>query len=103
MSEIEFKKVYKGRVTSVRQGYISPTGMRNYEIMFSGKKLYYNRSMKQEMIIVPGNIVRFTGSWQGNKDYFLIEDVLESYSKEQVLLLNHYEYEKKMAECLIES
>lgn len=100
MSDIEFKKVYKGKVTSVRQGYISPTGIRSYEIMFSGKKLYYTRSQKQEMIVVPGNIIRFTGSWQGNKDYFLIDDVLESYSEEQVLLLNHYYYEKMKEENL---
>lgn len=98
MSEIQFEKVYKGKVTSVRQGYISPTGIRSYEIMFSGKKLYYNRSSKQQMIIVPGNIIRFTGEWQGDKVFFKITDVLESYSEEQVLLLNHHEYEKRMAE-----
>lgn len=100
MSEIDFKRVYKGMVTSIRQAHLSPTGIRSYEIMFSGKKLYYNRSMKQEMIIVPGNIIRFYGNWQGNNDYFLIEDVLESYSPQQILLLNHFEYEKMKEENL---
>ena len=89
MSEIDFKRVYKGMVTSVRQAHLSPTGKRSYEIMFSGRKLYYNRSMKQQMPIVPGNVIRFTGEWQGNKNYFLIEDVLDSINPNVNIVVHH--------------
>ena len=95
MSEIQFKRVYKGKVTSIRQGHLSPLGHRSYDVYFGQHKAYYNRTAKQQMLIVPGNIIRFTGEWQGNNDYFLITDVLDSYSKEEILLMHHEEDKRR--------
>lgn len=94
---MEFKRVYKGVVESVRQEYIDPFGNRHYEVYFrNGKKMYYQRSYKESMCIVPGNIIRFTANEQGPKLYWVIDEVLDSYTPNQLQELYYEEDKKKM-------
>jgi hypothetical protein len=87
---MEFVRVYQGKVNSVRQEYISPTGMRHYEITFrDGKKMTYHRSQKQVMLIVPGNVIRFTANKVEPFDYWVINEVLESFNPEVRIVVHH--------------
>lgn len=75
---MEFIKVYRAKVESVRQHYISPTGIREFEIWFNGgKRMFYNRSQKQSMVIAPGTIIRFTAYKVEPDLYWVIDEVLE--------------------------
>jgi hypothetical protein len=92
--EIQFEKVYKGKVTSVRQETVTSTGYRQYEIWFKNKKLYYQIHQKKSMNIAVGTTVRFTAR-NVNNMFWVIKDVLDVYTEDRLRHLYYVEEEKQ--------
>jgi len=75
---IEFKKVYKGIVTSVRQSNFDncviedEEGNRMWEVLFSGKRLFYKG--KERPGVNNYDKVRFYGEFEDKK--FIIKEFL---------------------------
>ena len=91
MEELEFKRIYSAKIESVRQLEISPTGLRTYEVFFrNGKKMYYQRTQKQSMVLRPGLHIRFT-AFHVEPLYWVIEDVLCAHHPDELMQLYHQE------------
>lgn len=80
---MEFDRVYRGRITSIRQLYCDTLGYRSYEVMFSGKKMLYICHKKKTLPISVGQYIRFTGKFIGDErnKYFEITEVLDVYDR----------------------
>lgn len=102
---ITFERVFSGRITSIRQTLCDTLGNRGYEVMFSGKQLYFECHKKRALPISVGDRIRFTGTWEtfGNKKYFQIREVLDDQKMEMLEsqkfadILSHQEKEEVYA------
>ena len=95
--EILFNRVFTGKIESVRQHYVDAFGNREYEIFFrNGKKMFYSRSNKQSMTVVPGNIIRFTAKKVEPIGYWVITDILDSYTPDNIRELHYMEEQKQV-------
>ena len=93
---MEFQRVFSGRIESVRQHYVSPTGMREFECWFKGgKRMFYQRSQKQMMLLSPGLTIRFTATKVEPDLFWIIDDVLDYYTDEQMQWMYHEEQKTK--------
>lgn len=106
MSDLQFIRVYSGRITSIRQAYVDTLGYRGYEVMFSGKKLFFQCHKKRTLPISVNQRIRFCGKWmgEGNRRYFEITEVLDDSKIEMMEsqnlaeVLSHQEKEEALAE-----
>ena len=53
------EKIYRGKITGMRQVNVDTLGYRYYELSFNGKKMLYIRHKKSSLNISLGDVIRF--------------------------------------------
>ena len=93
------EKIYRGKITGMRQVNVDTLGYRYYELSFNGKKMLYIRHKKSSLNISLGDVIRFQGEFRGipGHEYFEITNIVDV---NDCILWEKYEQEK-MAEFIL--
>ncbi len=80
------ERIYRGKITSIRQVSLDTLGYRYYEVNFSGKKMLYICHKKTTLPFSVGDRIRFTGQFRGEsgKEYFQILQVIDEIKVEKI-------------------
>ncbi len=100
------ERIYRGKITGLRQVTTDVLGYRYYEVSFSGKKMLFVCHRKTTLPISMNDRIRFTGEFRGEpgKEYFQITKVISQEEIEMLEsqnlseILSHQEKEEAMAE-----
>jgi hypothetical protein len=91
------ERIYRGRITGMRQVNIDTLGYRYFTVSFSGKQMLYIKHKKSSLDISIGDFIRFTGEFRGEpgKEYF---QILEVISQEKIEMLESQNLAEALAE-----